>query len=367
MILALRLFTGAALAAAILLPTAAWAEPYLAVRQGFKCLICHVNPTGGGMRTAYGDAFVLNQLAAERVETPGTPNVWSNAIDELLTFGADLRTDATYTHVPGNQDSSAFETEELRLYVAAKVIPDRLLLYVDERFAPGGGQNMEAYARLTLDEQGRYYVKAGQFYLPYGLRLEDDSAFVRDVPGLNMTTPDSGVELGYEQGPWSLQLAASNGAGGGAENDEGKQAALRAEFVHTALRVGTSYAYNQTPAGSRNVESVFAGLRTGPLAWLAEADYIADETFAGGGRRQWAGLLEGNWNFTQGHNAKATAEYFDPDAKLAEDQQARYSALWEWTPIQFLQLRTGARIYEGIPQSALQNRRLYFVQFHAFF
>jgi len=353
------------LAALVGAPATAFAEPYLAARQGFKCLLCHVNPTGGGMRTAFGNAYAQNTLAAKRVQTLGV-DVWSDALDNLLSLGGDLRTGATHTSVPDQADRSAFETQELRLYVAANVIPDRLLIYIDQGLAPGGSRNQETYARLLFAE-GRYYLKAGQFYLPYGLRLEDDTAFIREAPGINMTTPDNGFELGYERGRWTIQLAGSNGTSGGTENDQGKQASLRGEYVASAWRLGASGNFNHTEAGDRQMQNVFAGLRTGPFVWLAEADYVTDDSFATGERSLWAGLLETNWGYAAGHNLKATGEYLDPDADVDEDQQARYSLVWEYTPIQFLQARLGARVYDGIPQNDLQNRQHFFIELHGFF
>ncbi len=41
----------AVVAASVLLPVDARAEPYMALREGRKCGTCHVNQTGGGMRT----------------------------------------------------------------------------------------------------------------------------------------------------------------------------------------------------------------------------------------------------------------------------------------------------------------------------
>ena len=45
----------------------------------------------------------------------------------------------------------------------------------------------------------------------------------------------------------------------------------------------------------------------------------------------------------------------------------RWSIVYEYTPVQFLQLRAGARIRDGIPQSDAQNAQTYFIECHAFF
>ena len=51
----------------------------------------------------------------------------------------------------------------------------------------------------------------------------------------------------------------------------------------------------------------------------------------------------------------------------AEDQQVRWSLLWEYTPIEFLQSRIGARLYDGVPQANSQNRSEFFWELHGFF
>jgi len=340
------------------------AEPYFAVREGLKCMSCHFSETGGGMRNAFGAAWAQTALPRKTIEAP-PGELWTGSINRFISVGANLRARATYTDVPNAAGQSAFETEEMRVYAAAHVLPGRIDLYVDQRIAPGGSVNLESYVRYTSGDQ-RWRVKAGQFYPPYGLRLEDDSAFIRQVTGVNFNTPDRGVELGYESGRASAQLAVTNGAPAGAETDEGKQLTTRFVYVQPAWRAGLSYNWNHTDAGDRRLHGVFAGLRTGPLVWLAEADYIDDETL-GDGREQWVGLLEADWLITRGINLKATAEFFEPDADVDEDEQNRYSIVLEHFPAPFLQLRAGARLYDGIPQNDLQNRRIYFLSAHGYF
>jgi hypothetical protein len=348
-----------------LLSSAAYAEPYFAVQQGVKCVACHVNPSGGGMRNEFGNTWARTVLPANTITTE-VGDDWDGRLNRFVGIGANLRASGTYIDTPHQSSQSAFDVDEARLYLELEAIKDRLAVYLDQRVAPGGSGNLEAYGRYWSANHD-WYVKAGQMYLPFGIRLEDDSAFTRQVPGINFDTPDRGVEVGWETEHVSAQFAVTNGAPQSAEDDRGKQYSARAEYVNSMWRAGASYSLNDADAGERQLAGVFAGLRTGPIAWLAEADHITDEGFADGKRKQWVGLLEGNWRVQQGHNLKITAEYFDPDDDLDEDEQARYSAVYEYSPIQFLQLRLGLRVYDGIPQNDLQNRRLAFVQLNGFF
>jgi hypothetical protein len=342
----------------------AQAEPWFAVEQGLKCGACHVNPTGGGMRNTFGNTWSQRVLPAHQLDTGGFD--WTGALSEHIALGGNVRASATYVDVPNQDSTSEFDIDEARVYLLLEPIPQRLSLYIDERVAPGSADNRELWAQFWWSDRS-WYVKAGQLYLPYGLRLEDDTAFVRQVPGINMTTPDRGIELGFEGVHWTAQLAVTNGSAGSAETDNGKQASARAEYVASAWRLGLAASFNDADAGSRSLGGVFAGVRTGPIAWLAEADYITDDALGDSGRDQWVGLVEANWAFAPGHNLKATAEYFEPDVDVDEDEQNRWSLVWEFVPVQFVQIRTGVRSYDGIPQNDLQNRTTAFVQLNAYF
>lgn len=342
------------------------AEPYLAVRQGLPCSGCHVNPTGGGLRNAAGNAFAQNELAARRIETGEAQ--WLGELNRFVSFGGDFRGSATYTNFPDAEDEDiALAVDELRAYLDVHVIPDRLSVYIDQKLAPGGSRNLEAVGRFFFDESKRYYVKAGQMYLPFGLRLEDDTAFVRQVSGIGFDTPDNGVELGLESGPWNAQFAVSNGTAGGAESNSGKQWSLRGEYLRPAWRAGASYNFNDAGDMGRHLVALHGGLRTGPIAWLAEVDYVEDRGLPGGDLRRFVGLLEANWMPRRGHNLKLTLESYEPDTDVDDDVQDRYSLVYEYVPFQYLQLRGGIRYYNGVEGDDLQNRRFGFIELHGFF
>ncbi len=348
----------------------AQAEPYLAVQMGLKCGQCHVNPTGGGLRTTYGDVFAQTLMPHDHIDTGN--DVWTGDVTRFLRIGGDLRFDGTVTQVPHAKTVNTFSLQQTRLYVEANVIPDRLIVYADEQVAPGGALNREAYG-VYWSASHAWYVKGGQMYLPFGWRLQDQTAFIQTTSNINMTTPDQGVEFGWEKGHWDAQIAITNGTGGSSSSthDNGKQYSGQAVWVESRWRVGGAANFNNKAVGNRSAFALFAGLRTGPIEWLAQGELIEDKSIVEGqtlnGRRQAATLVEANWAIARGNNLKVTGEYFDPDRSVANDSQTRWSVLYEWTPIQFVQIRGGARIQDGIPQIATQRTKIYFVELHGFF
>src|SRR5579862_3840441 len=109
------------LAALCLLSMSAQAEPYLAVQTGFKCGQCHVNPTGGGERTVFGNVFAQTQLAANHIDTGS--DVWTGEINRFLSIGGDLRADFEFTKQPHTSSTDTFNLEQGRVYASANVIP----------------------------------------------------------------------------------------------------------------------------------------------------------------------------------------------------------------------------------------------------
>ena len=342
------------------------AEPHLAVSAGLKCAMCHVNPTGGGKRNVFGMAYARSELARRTVLSEEGDEPWNGNLGKWFGIGGDYRGGWREVDSPGPNDVSEITATKAAVYLEVRAVQDLLKLYFDEQISPGNSVDREYYALLT-PASGKYTVKAGQFFLPFGLRIQDDSSFVRQRSGINFNTPDDGVELGLELPKWSAQLAATNGTAGTGSAPGKDQWSLSATYVQPRWRVGASYNLNEDPLGDREMQALFAGFRTGRIAWLAELDFISDEIPAGGSSEIYATLVEGNWRFSKGHNLKVTYEFLDPSDSMSEDEQERYSIVWEHSPMQFLQARIGLRRYNGVPEQPQTNRNEAFVELHAYF
>lgn len=355
--------TGALLPGLLMFATDALAEPYLAVQKGMKCGTCHTSAAGGGKRTPYGNLFAQTELSAKRLDMG---ELWTGDFGKYFAVGGDARGGWNQIDTDGSASVADSGLDEFIAYVEIKPFPKHVGIYVDARLRPDDPVVREQYVRANLPG-GKWTVRAGEFFLPFGLRLQDDDAFIRQVSGINFNTPDTGWEVGYEGGPWSAQLAVTRGTAGGPEIDSGKQYSTRVGYVTNRWRAGASFNLNDSRFGDRQMQGVFGGIRTGPVSWLGEIDYIIDDGTPTGRRNSWATLVEANYGYRKGHNLKVTFEWFDPDDDVSNDEQNRASLVWEYSPIQFLQARLGYRKRNGIPQNPAQNLEQAFAEIHVYF
>src|SRR5450432_3219433 len=111
----------------LLRATPAAAEPYLAVQEGYKCNVCHVNPTGGGLRNEFGLTYAKLLLPAETLDN--ALDSWNGKITDRLRVGGDLRADWTRDTTPHTSSQQTFALEQFRVYADLTIIPDRLGIY----------------------------------------------------------------------------------------------------------------------------------------------------------------------------------------------------------------------------------------------
>ncbi len=350
-----RLFAGVML---LLGALPALAEPWLAVQNGARCELCHANPAGGGLRTEFGNLFA-QQLAVRPLASGQT--AWTGKVLDRFSVGANARTAARQSDQDNLDTNLAFGVDRVTLYLKAD-LTEQMSVYLDQQVAPGGSLNREAWLQFKT---GNMYLRAGRLFLPFGWRLEDNSAFVREGTGVTMNNGDNGLELGFSHNQLNMQLALTNGSGGEGDNDDGKMLSSRVEWLQPNWRVGFSGLFNDTDRGERTAYGVFAGLKTGPVNWLFEHDRIEDEGFSPQDTEQGASLVEANMLLTKGHNLKLTLEALTFD----DDREDRYraSAVYEYFPIAFTQLRLGVRSRDSDDPNPQFSNEEFFVQAHVFF
>jgi hypothetical protein len=369
---------------------AAWAgrargEPYIAVREGYKCSQCHTNITGGGKRNGFGLIYtqttlphtIVSSASVQKLFSDTTSNTSSSdvgtfvgsAITDFLSVGGDLRVENRTVFAEGPLETrNDFSVTEANLYVQADLLRDFLTLYVDERLAPGAANSREVFGLIHLPQLLNFYLKGGKFFLPFGWRLQDDSAFIRDRTGINYATPDIGVEVGIEPGPVTFSLAVSNGTAGGAEDNLLKQVTLRGEVVFRHWRIGGSFAYNETDAARRVMYGSFAGLSFGRITLLGEADLIADRDAASGNTiTQLAVFSALNVLVVRGVNFMLSYEFLDPDIDIDHNARTRLVIGIEPFLTQFFQMRLFYRRNDSIPQRPAERADEVRLEMHLFF
>ena len=380
------------------------AEPYMAVREGYKCSKCHVNQTGGGMRTDYARVYMGTRNAMRpglKDSGAGAPSMdlGSGRLNPYFAVTADLRADLTYTKIPQAKNTVDFnhaataQTSEAKtgqgcagchtsngggkrgeVYLQMEPAPDFASIVISQSVTPSVSAREQYGLVQNLPMNG--YVKAGLFRLPTGLNATFDEPFVHVNQGLGATVPGvetvrgQGVEMGIEPGPYFLSLSLTNPVDL-SKNPSAKRVYLHGYAVGRIGLLGASYYYDpvsQDDHTHRTFSALFAGVSLGRLTGLVEVDSVTTQLTASESKQQ---ALTGELDvlLTRGQNLKLLYEAFDPDTTVTKDRRERTSLIYEPFLTPYLQTRVGARFNRGPGQADLtkpdvNNAKQYFVELH---
>jgi hypothetical protein len=144
----------------------------------------------------------------------------------------------------------------------------------------------------------------------------------------------------------------------------------RGEYIGNNWRLGAGYIFNDSALGERQMANLFGGFNLGDYTFLVEVARLEDQSVInidGLSEVKYVGLAEVNWALSQGYNLKLTTEFLDPDTNLDDNDRTRHSLLLEYTPYAHLQLLSGVRIGDDIPQRPQGNFTRVFVQLHFYY
>ena len=326
-----RLILALAAAAALLgsAPPAA-AIPRFAARYGQTCILCHQDPTGGGLRSLYASQFLVpNELVMARLPDSLIANI-DPQVGKNLIVGADVQT--LYLATRRTPTESGFLQMQATLY---------LDFHVGERWS----------AQMVRREQGDFqalglgfvlpasgYVKVGRFWPAFGLRLEDHTAFVRRGLGyIPPTDSDTGLEMGVYPGAFYANAGVFNGELGSIfDNDRGRallgRAGVRLRLGGLLVSGGGSVWRNPVSlgdtAGTRGTRvnyGPFGTLSLGPATWLGEFDWSRLNTPTGHVTALYFSQ-ELSWRLCRGLDLLGTYDFADSDWSDGGNTQERFGA-----------------------------------------
>ena len=354
------------------------AEPYLMVRQGAKCSACHTNQTGGGKRTPFAHIHakdILHDL--DILPIPPGVKPFNGELNSYVSIGSDLRVRNTTVFtdrgpsVPENRafrrsvTSNDTKVNEFLLYGQLDLWPDIVTLYADGDFTTGANTR-EAFGLIRGFLPWDTYVKAGRLFPAFGLRVQDDQAFVRARSGYTFQNPDEGGEIGIQPGPFFLATSVTNGRNNPAGAKD-VQSTINGYTVFEdvpVVRTVTAGASFARQSNKRWTGGFYGGANLWKFTYLGEFDFIDDRKLDSAGRRdQYAAYAELNLLLFDWLNLRGTFDF----VKVAGDRdQTRYAIGAEPFVNRVIQPRIQYRVNNGIPSDPAQNQDELWLELHLF-
>ncbi len=371
------LAAGFALQAALLIATAVSALPLYATRQGLPCSACHFDPQGGGARREIGFLYERNRHDMAPEER-WADILLSNKVGDALYFGTNLRQQYTYVSEveSGGTAVSTFFPMQGAFYAVFAPMAN-----VTAQYNRDLRTTRDAWV-MVHDLPAGMYVKAGQFRVPFGLRMDDHTgamrAGFRDAPAGSFGTSgflpydprnvEGGLEVGatpFAAVPVLFTAAITNG--GEAFTQDAQALTARASYTSGRVMTGASgyHNYRSTTRDSDWRTSAWAGFAATPaLVVMGEGGVGESESDGGLVRRTRGFWAEADYRVSRTVLVRAKYDYVDQDQDTAGLAQERYTVESDLTFLPFVDVKVSLR--RVVPENASdENQGL--LQWHFYY
>jgi hypothetical protein len=324
----------------------AMALPRYTAQYGQDCRLCHVNPTGGGLRNDYARRdLVPLELASRGGHAADEVATGALALPVGMSVGADLRTLAWL------EEGGAGSVFSMQGDVYLALEAEGSVTLSAEQGQRGGGE-VFGIAHGVIP---RGWIKAGRFVPDYGWRFDDHRLFARrhlfsaegadDPSGLL----GSGVEAGLALGALGVTVSALDG-----QSRLGDDYAARALWRHELGPVRAGAGASVWHRGDDRAAGAFWYLAGGPVAWLGEVDEIRSADSL-------ARLVTNELTcaVSRGLAARMVYCFQDPDRALLEGARHRLGAGLAWLATPALGVQVMANRWRTDEGAAVQDADRY--------
>lgn len=332
--------------------SSAAALPLYASREGATCVTCHVDPNGGGIRNDFGFVYLKNRHGLDAEDRWSAMTV-DPKLNEWITIGLDARVLYYAEHLNGGStlSSSTFFPMQGQLNVA--VMPHEHLtlvashgITVDNPGFPSGYVARELYGMIE-GLPHKLYARIGRFRLPFGLRQDDHTSFVRDLAFLSYDSQkdDAGIELGTIGSRWFGQFSFTNGSSPFTERAQAVAGKLGR--ASRAFQAGVSgfHRYAEIIDVTHDRWGWYGSGTRGRFTFLGEWVRGTTETNFGSTNLE-AAFAELDFRAARGLNLRAKLDVADQDRSVDDTERVRYLLEADMNPMPFAEIKLSWRYYD---------------------
>lgn len=357
----------------LLLISTLGALPRFALQEGSSCNLCHVNPSGGGLRNDYGISVASNEIS--RSEGGSLVSNYTGMINQYLRVGGDIRLMNYNTFETSLFKSALFP---MQAEIAGHwQIHERFSLVVKQDVLRNQNKAWVLWTGLPFNG----YLKAGKDIPNYGLKLDDHTSFIRGGNINNKMLQYEGlifspyllspgmIEYGININNLYISQSVANrfikkaSTGGFDEFLHDKAFTTRIEWRPSFFNINGHLGGSYLQQGVIRFSGIYGGIAFKKLSWMGEVDMA--EEYASTGTTL-ASYSEFVYHFVKGCDVLLKYDFFDGDIDTLGRAIQRVTIGLEIFPVPFIEIRCQVRFtdYKG-SDAALKEE--FIIQLHTWF